>query len=68
MTAAEPPSYHLDDLLRGSKVYIEPSKPKAEPVRSPAADTNLALTWLPTVIGIHSIDGTSSSRRGSTSI
>ncbi|KAA6411702.1 MAG: hypothetical protein FRX48_04983 [Lasallia pustulata] len=31
MTAAEPPSYHLDDLLRGSKVYIEPSKPKAEP-------------------------------------
>lgn len=27
-------SYHLDDLLRGSKVYIEPSKPKAEPVGS----------------------------------
>lgn len=25
-------SYHLDDLLRGSKVYIEPPKPKAEPV------------------------------------
>ena len=24
--------YHLDDLLRGSKVYIEPPKPKAEPV------------------------------------
>ena len=25
-------SYHLDDLLRGSKVYIDPPKPKAEPV------------------------------------
>ena len=27
-------SYHLDDLLRGSKVYIDPPKPKAEPVGS----------------------------------
>ena len=25
-------SYHLEDLLRGSKVYVEPPKPKAEPV------------------------------------
>ena len=25
-------SYHLDDLLRGSKVYVDPPKPKAEPV------------------------------------
>lgn len=25
-------SYHLDDLLRGSKVYVESPKPKAEPV------------------------------------
>ena len=25
-------SYHLDDLLRGSKVYIEPPKPKKEQV------------------------------------
>ncbi|MCJ1253995.1 hypothetical protein MMC24_001809 [Lignoscripta atroalba] len=25
------PTYHLDDLLRGSKIYIEPSKPKPEP-------------------------------------
>ena len=24
--------YHLEDLLRGSKVYVEPPKPKAEPV------------------------------------
>lgn len=24
--------YHLDDLLRGSQVYIEPPKPKNEPV------------------------------------
>lgn len=24
-------SYHLDDLLRGSRVYVEPPKPKAEP-------------------------------------
>ncbi|MCJ1301660.1 hypothetical protein MMC08_004461 [Hypocenomyce scalaris] len=31
MAAGELPSYHLDDLLRGSRVYIEPSKPKAEP-------------------------------------
>ena len=26
------PSWHLDDLLRGSRVYIEPTKPKMEPV------------------------------------
>lgn len=25
-------SSHLDDLLRGSRVYIEPSKPKPDPV------------------------------------
>ena len=25
-------SYHLDNLLRGSQVYIEPPKPKKEPV------------------------------------
>lgn len=25
-------SFHLDDLLRGSKVYMEPPKPKAEKV------------------------------------
>ncbi|MCJ1319777.1 hypothetical protein MMC15_005113 [Xylographa vitiligo] len=25
------PEYHLDQLLRGSKVYVEPPKPKAEP-------------------------------------
>lgn len=25
-------SHHLDVLLRGSRVYIEPSKPKPEPV------------------------------------
>ena len=24
-------SYHLDDLLRGSKIYVKPQKPKAEP-------------------------------------
>ena len=23
---------HLDDLLRGSRIYVEPSKPKVEPV------------------------------------
>ena len=40
--------YHLDDLLRGSRVYVEPPKPKAEPVD----DTYLllhqanSLTWL----------------------
>lgn len=26
-------SHHLDELLRGSKVYVEPPKPRAEPVR-----------------------------------
>jgi len=26
------PSYHLSDLLRGSRIYVEPPKPKAEPV------------------------------------
>lgn len=25
-------SYHLDDLLRGSRVYVQPAKPRAEPV------------------------------------
>lgn len=25
-------SYHLDDLLRGARIYHEPPKPKAEPV------------------------------------
>ena len=25
-------SYHLDDLLRGSKIYVDPPKLKAEPV------------------------------------
>ncbi|MCJ1311883.1 hypothetical protein MMC25_005556 [Agyrium rufum] len=29
-TASEPPACHLDDLLRGSQVYIEPPKPKPE--------------------------------------
>lgn len=33
-TTGKLPSYHLDDLLRGSKVYIEPLKPKPEPVCS----------------------------------
>lgn len=27
------PSYHLDDLLRGSRVFIQPARPKAEPVK-----------------------------------
>lgn len=25
-------SYHINDLLRGSKIYVEPPKPKPEPV------------------------------------
>ena len=24
--------YHMDDLLRGSRIYVEPPKPKVEPV------------------------------------
>ena len=27
-------SWHLDELLRGSQVYIEPPKPRSEPVNS----------------------------------
>lgn len=26
------PSYHLDDLLRGARVFIPPARPEAEPV------------------------------------
>lgn len=29
----DPSSYHLDHLLRGSKIYIPPPPPKKEPVR-----------------------------------
>ena len=28
------PLYHVDDLLRGSQVYVEPPEPKPEPVCS----------------------------------
>ncbi|KAK4690325.1 TMEM199 family protein, partial [Lecanoromycetidae sp. Uapishka_2] len=31
-------SFHLDDLLRGSRVYVEPPKPKAEPVAAFSAE------------------------------
>lgn len=30
--APAPPLHRIDDLLRGSRVYDEPPKPKAEPV------------------------------------
>lgn len=68
VTAGELPSYHLDDLLRGSKVYIEPSKPKPEPVRYPPVSADSVLNWLCTVFRIQSIDGTAPSRRGSASV
>jgi len=29
----EPVAYHLNDLLRGSQIYVPPPKPKPEPVR-----------------------------------
>ena len=32
ITQAEPNTYDLDFLLRGSKIFKEPPKPKAEPV------------------------------------
>ena len=35
------PLYRLDDLLRGSYVYIEPPTPKAEPVRLQAQECTL---------------------------
>ena len=35
-SASQPlPSSHLDDLLRGARIYNEPPKPKAEPVSKP---------------------------------
>jgi len=38
-------SYHLDELLRGSRIYYEPPKPKAEPVlRTGLADKAYADT------------------------
>lgn len=35
-TIMEAPLFHLDDLLRGSRIYIEPPKPKTEPVGLPS--------------------------------
>lgn len=32
-------SFQLDDLLRGSTIYVEPSKPKAEPVLTISFET-----------------------------
>lgn len=40
-------SYYLDDLLRGSKVYVEPPKPQAEPVGS---TTDLVLQYVVSLI------------------
>ena len=39
-------SYHLDDLLRGAKVYVEPPKPKAEPVGSTSLLLHCAVTLM----------------------
>lgn len=36
--------YDLDGLLRGSKVYIEPPKPKPEPVSRQAYFLSMSLT------------------------
>ena len=38
---------HLDELLRGSRIYHEPSKPKAEPVRLNVASCRPRLLTLP---------------------
>ena len=38
------PNYHLDELLRGSRVYIEPPKPKPEQVQSTASCLSLYRT------------------------
>ena len=37
--ANECPTYHLDDLLRSSRIYIEPPKPKPEQVQLNTFDT-----------------------------
>ena len=34
-------SYHLDDLLRGSRIYVEPPKPKVQPVRKLSLEPQL---------------------------
>ena len=39
-------SYHLDDLLRGSKVYVDPPKPKAEPVGSTGFELPYAVSLI----------------------
>lgn len=39
-------SYHLDDLLRGSKVYVEPPKPKAEPVNCTYLQLHYAVSLI----------------------
>lgn len=33
------PAYRLDELLRGSRVHVEPPKPQAEPVGSSSRQT-----------------------------
>ena len=39
-------SYHLDDLLRGSRVYVDPPKPKAEPVGSTSFEFPYAVSLI----------------------
>ena len=38
-------AYDLDGLLRGSKVYIEPPKPKKEPVSSKVLEISPFADW-----------------------
>lgn len=55
------PRYHLDDLLRGSRIYIEPPKPKAEPVSPLPPNYSQPIAHFAD-LRVQGLDGTSSTR------
>ena len=52
------PSYHLDELLRGAKIYKEPPNPKAEPVSPGGLPNARSVTDFLLVFRVQSIDDT----------
>lgn len=41
------PAYHLDTLLRASKIYTPPPPPKPDPVRSKPTNPSFSLSFKP---------------------